>query len=163
MLGGERRGSALQRFPHRIELHQLLGVQVGQHHPVPGAVGEQSLGYDPMEGFAHRRSADVQPIGHIGFAQVLARPDLSRANGLAHDAIGEIAERLARFLSRMLAPERANGRAILGARGMVIGFGLRVQHPHVDAFFHKQTLDPVTADGSRAIMAATRFRRAAHA
>ena len=52
MLGRECRSRAFERRAHGVELHQLLRIEVGDHHAVPRTVGEQALGDNAMERLA---------------------------------------------------------------------------------------------------------------
>src|SRR6516164_9402401 len=79
MLGGERRSRAFERRAHSIELHQLLRIEVGNHHAVPRTVGEQALGDDAMKRLAHRRATDVQPLGYVRLTQMLAGSEFTGA------------------------------------------------------------------------------------
>jgi hypothetical protein len=103
MLGGECCSRAFERCAHRIELDQLLRIEVGDHHAVPRTVGEQALGDNAVERLAYRRATDVQPLGHIRLAQMLAGSKLTGPNGLPHGPIGEIAKRFSSPLMRRLA------------------------------------------------------------
>jgi hypothetical protein len=96
-------------------LHELFRIKVGDHHAVPRAVGEQALRDDTMERLAHRRAADVQPLGHIRLAQMLAGSKFAGPNGLAHGSICEIAKRFPAPLMRL--PEPYEVQATLASNG----------------------------------------------
>src|SRR6516225_3232888 len=116
MLGRQCRSRAFERRAHGVELHQLLRIEVGNHHAVPWTVGEQALGDNAMERLAYRRATDVQPLGHIRLAQMLAGSKFTGPNGLPHDPICEIAKRFSAPLMRRL-PEPYEMQAALASNG----------------------------------------------
>ena len=120
--GRECRSRAFERRAHGVELHQLLRIEVGDHHAVPRTVGEQALGDDAMKRLAHRRATDVEPLGHVRLAQMLAGSKFTGANGLPHGPICEIAKRFSAPLMRRL-PEPYEMQAVLASNGWTaLGF-----------------------------------------
>src|SRR6516165_7874219 len=122
MLGRECRSRAFERRAHGVELDQLLRIEVGDHHAVPRTVGEQTLGDYAMKRLAHRRAADVQPLGHIRLTQVLSRSEFTGANGLPHGPICEIAKRFnAPLMRRLPGPYKMQAALIASNGGTVFG------------------------------------------
>jgi hypothetical protein len=116
VLGGERRGRAFERRAHRVELHQLLRIEVGDHHAVPRTAGEQALGDNAMKCLAYRRATYVQPLCHVRLPQMLAGSEFTGPDGLPHGPICEIAKRFAAPLMRRL-PEPYEVQAALASNG----------------------------------------------
>src|SRR6516162_939459 len=122
MLGRECCSRAFEGRAHGVELHQLLRIEVGNHHAVPRTVGEQALGDDAMKRLAHRRATDVQPLGHVRLTQMLAGSEFTGANGLPHGPIREIAKRFSAPLMRRLT-EPYEMQAALASNGWTaLGF-----------------------------------------
>src|SRR5215471_11236829 len=117
MLGRECRSGAFERCAHRIELDQLLRIEIGDHHAVPRTVGEQALGDNAMERLAYRRATDVQPLGHIRLAQMLAGSKFTGPNGLPDGPICEIAKRFSAPLMRRLPRPYEMQAALIASNG----------------------------------------------
>ena len=82
--GREPRGSAFEDLPHRVELADLLPVEVRDDMATPGFESEQPLGHQAAQGFADWRPRHAEPRADLGFANAVAGLVAAMAYGLAH-------------------------------------------------------------------------------
>src|SRR5262245_55284154 len=70
-----------------------------------------------MKRLAYRRAADVQPLGHLGLAQMFAGSESTGPNGLPHGPVCKIAEGFSPPLTRSFGAAAEMQAALVAARG----------------------------------------------
>ena len=93
VLGRQRRGGPFQRAAGGIQLRHLGAVELGDHGAAPRRQLQQSVRLQAPERFPHRRAADPEPAGDLGFADALAGLVAAAADGVLQPPEHELAER----------------------------------------------------------------------
>ena len=82
------RGKRLGHLAHLVEFAELVVVQRSDDEPTALVAGGDAFGLEPAQRLAHRRAADVQPVGQFSLDQPGARAIQAVVDGLEQPGIG---------------------------------------------------------------------------
>src|SRR5262249_46279198 len=117
-------GRALERLAHDVEFHHRLAVDPRHDQAVTRLVLEHAFRFEAPDGVAHRRAADLQPLGHLDLHDAPAGFEFALLDGIAQPAINVLAARaMARREGLAAGGELSGHVAEVGVPGLMLTAG----------------------------------------